>query len=468
MSAAWTVADFKYEMDAACMLLQARPHLGELKEQLKNQMKHKLSNMGQVDANKLVQLYDTLKECSLPQDVVGELSGVLDQLALGVNDGATSKFHAVPQQCDHFFMYLTEGDVQQLEKVSMWQGTTILAARMKKLGIKGMKESTKKVATALLLYHEQKKGNTMPTGDSIYVLSQQMMHALASSPEQTPVGVPPLAVFPAHPDGLSKDHYKASYGQHELPLCKDFPGLAQLVRYNTPVRSTSKMVTVKNAERKVEAEKQMVPAGGCDPAMAMMNMMCQFMRGGMNQEPDSLKLHFLDGKRNAANPAAGSAAPATVPALPAPVPDTTSHHLPLALDDAEKDGQPNHSLQNGQAPKDDEKSLETFEKEAFQKLAAKDQKKAAKGGGMKRPAAKMEVADKSRGSKPTNTKTEKTLKLGCKKCRGSVNGCTQCRNPGYKGQRMDRAEWVKIANKFGYKWKTLVPVFGEPDSWRGS
>ena len=192
MSAAWTVADFKYKMDAACMLLQARPHLSELKEQLKNQMKHKLSNMGQVDANKLVQLYDTLKECSLPQDVVGELSGVLDQLALGVNDGATSKFHAVPQQCDHFFMYLTEGDAQQLEKVSMWQGTTILAARMKKLGIKGMKESTKKVATALLLYHEQKKGNTMPTGDSIYVLSQQMMHALASSPEQTPVGVPPL------------------------------------------------------------------------------------------------------------------------------------------------------------------------------------------------------------------------------------------------------------------------------------
>ena len=54
----------------------------------------------------------------------------------------------------------------------MWQGTATLAARMKKLGIKGMCESTKKVATALLLYHEQKRSNQMPTGGSIYVLSQ--------------------------------------------------------------------------------------------------------------------------------------------------------------------------------------------------------------------------------------------------------------------------------------------------------
>ena len=83
-----------------------------------------------------------------------------------------NKVHTVPHQCDTFHLYLTACDVSELERVSMWQGTATLAARMKKLGIKGMCESTKKVATALLLYHEQKRSNQMPTGGSIYVLSQ--------------------------------------------------------------------------------------------------------------------------------------------------------------------------------------------------------------------------------------------------------------------------------------------------------
>ena len=117
----------------------------------------------------------------------------------------------------------------------------------------------------------------MPTGDSIYALSQQMMHALASSPEPTPMGVPALAVYPAHPSALSKEHLQASYGDGK-PLVKDFPGLAQLVRYNTPVRCTNKMVTATNAGKgSVTAE--------CEAYVALATLV-QMFQG--NMQPQTL------------------------------------------------------------------------------------------------------------------------------------------------------------------------------------
>ena len=60
MAAPWTVADFKQEIVSAGLLLQARPHLSDLKEHIKSQVKHKLVNLGHVDANSLIDLYDCL------------------------------------------------------------------------------------------------------------------------------------------------------------------------------------------------------------------------------------------------------------------------------------------------------------------------------------------------------------------------------------------------------------------------
>ena len=38
---------------------------------------------------------------------------------------------------------------------------------------------------------------------------------MASSPEPTPVGVPALVVYPAHPSALSKEHLQSSYGKQD-------------------------------------------------------------------------------------------------------------------------------------------------------------------------------------------------------------------------------------------------------------
>ena len=81
------------------------------------------------------------------------------------------------------------------------------------------------------------------------------------------------------------------------------------------------------------------------------------------------------------------------------------------------------------------------------------------GGHLKRPGSAKAVAKKAAGpqkrpaaaAKGLKTKEEKQLQLGCRRCRGSRRGCEQCRKKSYGGQRMDRAQWVKLAQKEGLK-----------------
>ena len=325
-------------------------------------------------------------------------------------------------------------------------GDSYLSCKDEETGYKGMKESTKKVATALLLYHEQqKRGNQMPTGDSIYVLSQQMMHALASSPEPTPMGVPALAVYPTHPSALSKEHLQASYGDGK-PLVNDFPGLAQLVRYNTPVRCSNKMVTATNACKKKEPDQQVVSPTSDTSMATMMNMLCKtFNQNMMNKsqgQPDA-KVTFLKGSQTGTQPCAPDLAlhASRKPGQTLPIADKQRDCDPKAEAEAE---QPECQQQGGG------KSLEGFEQEAFNKLSGGKRTKQPSGGckAFKRPAAsKKHAAPKANAA--SSTSTSKTMKLGCRKCRGSHNGCQQCRNPSYQGRRLCRSEWNKLSTKLG-------------------
>jgi hypothetical protein len=77
-------------------------------------------------------------------------------------------------------------------------------------------------------------------------------------------------------------------------------------------------------------------------------------------------------------------------------------------------------------------------------------------GGMKRPAAAVDIAVTKSGSKPNcgmkrpaaasagdlapamKKRPAAMMELGCAKCRGSPKGCAQCRDPGFVGRRFTR------------------------------
>ena len=93
------------------------------------------------------------------------------------------------------------------------------------------------------------------------------------------------------------------------------------------------------------------------------------------------------------------------------------------------------------------KRLQDFEADAYEKITAKRARGAS---GMKRPAASREVTQPVPAEGPARPAGGK-LKLGCKKCRGAVNGCDQCRNPAYTGLRLTREEWKRHAAEKGLK-----------------
>ena len=72
---------------------------------------------------------------------------------------------------------------------------------------------------------------------------------------------------------------------------------------------------------------------------------------------------------------------------------------------------------------------------------------------VKRPAAAVKARQTSAAharKKPAAAKAA-AVKLGCGRCRGSRNGCSVCRDPGWSGLRLDREEWKKYAAKHGLK-----------------
>jgi len=238
----WTVEDIQSEVNAMRVLIQARPGKSDLATQLLGQLKHKLENMPPLSASQLVALYDLVKNCGLPDFMKDELNVVVDKKATG--DSTTSK-PGLQGNCFDLIEFFTPTELSQLETSSMWQGASIVASRLKMLGFRAMKESTKKSATAVLVWFETKRAKDMvpPDGDTVYSVSQQVHYSFITSTTPVPAGVPSLASFPSSPKHLSKEHFQAAYPDEAPATGQSFPGLAEMRKHHAWVRNSSNSVS---------------------------------------------------------------------------------------------------------------------------------------------------------------------------------------------------------------------------------
>ena len=150
-------------------------------------------------------MYEYLRKCKLPQDVVDGLCQVLDG-----NGHANQATNAalIQQHCDAG-QYLTQNEYESLQQEDMWMGAQTLANRLRLLGLKSMKETTKKLATALLLWFHFKRTKQIPQGDIAYVLSHHLSQCFLSSTVEVGENAESLAVYPENPGDLKKSHLDA-------------------------------------------------------------------------------------------------------------------------------------------------------------------------------------------------------------------------------------------------------------------
>ena len=403
------------ELSHTQVLVIARPQLGA---QLATLLEQKLLGLGtKPQAKQMVDLYQALDNSTLPQPLVQNLQKVVDKWAS--QDDSNLKTQVAPQQLDNLSNFLTASDWQSLETKTSWEASHVLVARLRTLGVQALKESTKKVCVAILLHFHLKKGGKMPLYQCIYQWSQHFAQMFASYKVPPPAGAPSMNVYPSHPDSLSSDQLKACY-QQGPPEPRFLEDLASLTQHHVPVRSTSNLLKVAQPPTPTQGQSLTQEASAvCQTMKACMADMQQMMRS----QSQSLS-----------TPAVTNSLPlvATPPSVKAVANPSEAQLVPISAP-ANSTEQPPSQPEQQQA-----KSLEDFEKEAYQKLvgdhvapASKAKAKAkTKPGPKAKPAAtvkakamKRPAAHRAQASQPPTLPNV----LGCSRCRGAAKGCEDCR-----------------------------------------
>lgn len=142
----WSLNAWLEELRATEGLVKVRP---ELAPKVLPMLVEKLKLFKPTPSD-MVQLYQAFQTSTLPNDWTSKFESTLDSLHCQESTALAAK--VVPQQCDNLCNYLTAKDWSKIEAGSLWEGAAILAERLKSLGLRSLKESTKKVATSILCF----------------------------------------------------------------------------------------------------------------------------------------------------------------------------------------------------------------------------------------------------------------------------------------------------------------------------
>ena len=239
MASCWRVTDIQNEVDAMQNLMQARPHLLEKRNDVKKPLMLKLERMESQSSQDLLDLYKVFENAKLPEDLKSEFLQLLDSKA---TDGCT-KETLIPgktQMIETLPRYLTAGELALLGKQDMWSGALVVAKRLKLVGVTTLRESTKKLATALLVFYEEKRAGAMPCADACYGLSQHFTTSFHQCAVDLPAGAVMLAKYPQDPFDLAPAHLAGSYPE-EKPANAILPMFGYILKH-VAVRDTHKGV----------------------------------------------------------------------------------------------------------------------------------------------------------------------------------------------------------------------------------
>ena len=325
----WAAQSIVQELKAAEVLVKARGQEAALLQPLAKSLVHKIQGLRTNNAQELVVLYEAVQGSTLPGDCKSTWNNALDIVATaGVEMAAKTTMQ--PQAIDHVCNFLSKKDWEAISTQSMWSGASTIAMRLKKLNVQSLKESSKKVITALLVQMEMNRTNKMPSYPCIYQLSQHVLQAFASCDVKPTPGVPSLLKYPATPAELGEEAVKIVY-KDDLPETKDVPGLALLIAHHVPVRSTSALLKTKpdcvpaasntpSASSPPVSSGHMVPSGPTAGAMQFVEWMMRsvsLFQNPCQQGTQELSNFQLCTRQNKPQE---QKVDSTVPVLPLPAP----------------------------------------------------------------------------------------------------------------------------------------------------
>ena len=442
MAHKWTAEDFCHELQHVANLLVKRPN-SQMGEACLVSLKQRLTNVTDMTASTLSALYDKVEAAELPQNIKDDILQTMDSLSVSTESNLqletkASSLHCLPP-------YLTTADWKALSQCHVLDAMRIISERMEKLGIKSMKEETKKTAVATLLHlHVTVHKNPLPCAWTIY----GMVVDLAQVFNHTEVGqsVPGLKMYPSSPSQLAKDWLKKAYGNEE-PSMSD---LSVATFYpKIPLRSTSSLLWAEAPAHCKHLQKGNAKKEQADPLMSKLN---DFMEK-WDSKQDQEKLQNMQHSRMNPLPLqnTGQQAMSGLPGWPVqPSAGSRPDHAgPLPL----QNGTP--AAEAVETKANDKPSLEEIETKAWEALQKKRSNAKAKSQPASKNGNKKKVLKRPAASSSTvltRASVQRVNKIyGCTRCRGNVKGCTQCWDDTFTGKRFSSREewkeWAKQNNK---------------------
>ena len=199
--AKWCVDDLIQEIDDLDKLSIARKDSCII-PRLVDQIKEKINAVNEISAGQLLAVTQVLANSPLNDSIKDILQNALDERSLASSSQCLLKVVTKAQTLAQVWNYLTTSEYAELVKAPLPTMVQILCGRLRKVGVKSMKEKTKKPTVAFLIHILVSRGEPTPLGPDIYKLSQYFTDAFTSHMQQ-PL-VQGVATYPNTPMELGE------------------------------------------------------------------------------------------------------------------------------------------------------------------------------------------------------------------------------------------------------------------------
>ena len=198
--ALWSVDCLVKEIEELSSLALARPNapiIGKFAIQIQEQ----IDGIQEITPSQLIAVTEVIAKSSLDGTVKDALQNALDVRSLTTHN-CVSKLVSKSQTLHCIWNYLSQDENEKIIKSPLPTMVQLVCTRLKRIGVKSMKEKTKKSIVAYFIYLLQCRGEPEPSSPEIYKLGKFLSDAFHSVPEAALVtGV---AIYPTSPADLGQ------------------------------------------------------------------------------------------------------------------------------------------------------------------------------------------------------------------------------------------------------------------------
>jgi hypothetical protein len=247
------VLELVKELADAAQLLEVRlrlPGSAEQNDKVSNDIVksicQKIAGMKKMDSPSALKLFQTLGDVKMPQQLVLQVQNAIDRrLASNSVDACASGVAAsssVSQKLlGNIVHYFTKKDWETLHgKKSLQSMQQVVMDRLLACGISHPHEQTVKWAVAVILHAQFDNGGTFPTYKSIHAMVEDYKEQHGAS--RKPSGLHKIAVYPELPSEMPQEHWDAAYSVDDPPISVSLARLNNLANNHIPLRKNSALL----------------------------------------------------------------------------------------------------------------------------------------------------------------------------------------------------------------------------------